>query len=119
MVVISGFRPRELMAKQPVRYAGFDGRLDDLDSTEPATFMPMISDRWDKYFSWRGDGPMPAAEREKLQGIVKQAHSKGRIVRLWATPELPTVWKELRAAGVDLINTDRLAELRSFLTSAK
>jgi glycerophosphoryl diester phosphodiesterase len=116
MVVASGYRARELMAEQPVRYAGFDGRLEDLDSMEPAEFMPMISDRWDKHFSWRGEGSMPTAEREKLQRIVKQAHARGRIVRLWATPELPTVWKELQAAEVDLINTDRLAELRDFLT---
>jgi hypothetical protein len=37
-------------------------------------------------------------------------------VRFWATPEKVAVWEELRAAGVDLINTDQLADLRRFLT---
>jgi hypothetical protein len=36
-------------------------------------------------------------------------------LRLWGTPDAPAMWKELRDAGVDLINTDKLPELRSFL----
>ena len=32
LVVVSGNRPFELMAAQNVRYAGYDGRLTDLDS---------------------------------------------------------------------------------------
>lgn len=118
-IVISGFRPRELMARQTVRYAAFDGRLEDLESNEPVHFMPMISDRWDKHFTWRGTGAMPADQRAKLHRIVQQAHERGRVIRLWATPERPEMWKELLAAKVDLINTDRLAELRDFLTSAE
>jgi hypothetical protein len=37
------------------------------------------------------------------------------MVRFWATPEKPEVWRELLKAEVDLINTDKLAELREFL----
>jgi hypothetical protein len=39
------------------------------------------------------------------------------MVRFWGTPENRTVWQELRDAGVDLINTDKLAELQEFLRS--
>ncbi len=113
--VISGNRARALMAAQHVRYAGLDGRLSDLNATVPADFMPWISDRWGFYFHWQGDGPMPEAERAKLRDYVRKAHAHGRLVRFWATPEKPAVWKELRAAGVDLINTDKLAELQRFL----
>jgi hypothetical protein len=60
---------------------------------------------------------MPDAERRKLRDFVARAHKHGRLVRFWATPENPAVWAELRGAGVDLINTDRLADLRKFLTS--
>ena len=49
--------------------------------------MPMISDNWASQFKWRGDGPMPTAEREKLRRIVTKAHVAGRIVRFWSTPE--------------------------------
>lgn len=63
---------------------------------------------------------MPAAEREKLRGIVSAAHVRGQRVRFWATPDLPgprrdAVWAELLAAGVDHLNTDDLAGLEAFL----
>lgn len=117
-VVISGNRPQELIAAQTTRYAGIDGRLSDLDSDKPAHLLPMISDNWTSHFKWRGVGPMPAAEREKLQAIVRQVHAKERIVRFWATAETPEMWKELKEAGVDRINTDKLEELAQFLRNA-
>jgi glycerophosphoryl diester phosphodiesterase len=119
-VVISGDRPRELMAEQRVRYAFYDGRLTDLDTGTPAAFMPLISHNWTQVFTWLGDGPMPAAERDRLRDIVDTAHSDGQRVRFWATPDAPgpqrtAVWSELLAAGVDHINTDDLAGLEEFL----
>ncbi len=113
--VISGNVPREAIRAQKVRFAGIDGRPGDLDGADPAHLMPWISASWGGQFRWRGDGPMPASEKTELADIVKRAHARGRMVRFWATPEKASVWKELRAAGVDLINTDRLGELREFL----
>jgi hypothetical protein len=114
-VVISGNCPREVIAAQKVRYAGIDGRPGDLKSEAPAHLMPYISASWGSQFRWRGAGPMPEAERQKLRAMVRQAHAGGRLVRFWATPERPALWRELRAAGVDLVNTDKLDELRHFL----
>ncbi len=113
--VVSGNRAPEVMTGQKVRYAGYDGRPADLDKTVPVDLMPWISAAWGSLFRWQGEGPMPDAERARLRGFVGKAHAHGRLVRFWATPEKPAVWKELRAAGVDLINTDKLAELRRFL----
>ena len=115
-VVISGDRPKKEIAADKTRFCGIDGRLSDLDSKQPADLLPMISDRWTSHFKWRGKGPIPAAEKAKLRRIVEKAHARGRKVRFWATPESPAVWKELSEAGVDLINTDRLAELQKFLS---
>ncbi len=114
-VVISGGRPRETITQQKVRYAGIDGRLGDLGSDAPAHLIPLISDRWGSHFSWDGRGPMPEAQREKLAAIVAKAHAAGRKVRFWATPERQSLWAELLAAGVDLINTDDLPGLQKFL----
>lgn len=80
-VVVSGNRPREQMASDPVRWTGYDGRLSDLDGGAPADFMPLISDNWTRNFTWRGIGPMPPAERDKLERIVDTAHSDERRVR--------------------------------------
>lgn len=117
--VISGNRPRELMLAQKVRYAAYDGRLADLDSDQPATFIPLISSRWTSTFTWLGVGPIPPAEAQLLREIVATAHADGRRVRFWATPDdlvnREAVWQELLAAQVDYINTDHLEALRDFL----
>lgn len=120
LVIVSGNRSLELMRSQSARYAGYDGRLTDLGSAVSADLVPLISDRWSSHFRWRGDGPIPTAERETLSDVVEQAHAKGRLVRFWATPDEPTpartaLWRQLREAKVDLINTDDLQGLRRFL----
>jgi hypothetical protein len=120
LVVISGNRPLELMRSQPVRYAGYDGRLTDLDSDAPADLIPLISDQWSRHFTWRGDGPMPPQEQQELRDIVQKAHARGRLVRFWATPDRQStardaVWRELLSAGVDLLNSDDLKGLQEFL----
>ena len=118
-IVISGNRPLDLIARGNPRYAGMDGRLSDLDSELPAHLLPMISDRWGSHFKWRGEGDIPEEDRKKLREVVRKAHARGRSVRFWATPEKPAVWKVLHEAGVDHINTDKLAELKRFLLEQK
>ena len=114
-VVISGNRPKIDANDAGPRYAGLDGRTSDLASDVPAHLMPMISDNWTSQFRWTGNGPMLESERAKLHEIVTKAHAAGRVVRFWATPENEQVWRELRSAGVDLINTDQLDRLAAFL----
>lgn len=120
IAIVSGNRPRELMESQTIRYAGYDGRLWDLESDAPASLIPVISDNWTRHFSYNGTGSMLAKERQRLEKIIETAHKKGRRVRFWATPDRPsqarqTLWRELLARGVDLINTDDLQGLQQFL----
>lgn len=114
-VVISGNRAEKAIADAPLRYAGIDGRLVDLDTQRPSHLVPWISDNWRKHFRWQGQGPMLEPQRQKLRDIVEKAHAKGRRVRFWATPDDPAVWRELLDAGVDLLNADDLAGLEQFL----
>jgi glycerophosphoryl diester phosphodiesterase len=118
--VISGNRPLDVLKAQKLRYAGYDGRLGDLQSGMPASLMPLVSDNWSNNFTWRGVGPMPAAEKTKLHDIVTAAHDGGYKVRFWETPDTPgaareALWTELSAAGVDYLNTDDLHGLEDFL----
>lgn len=123
-VVISGDRPRAVMAGQRDRLAFYDGRLTDPNDLGPGAdprLAPLVSDNWTKLFSWRGEGPMPVAERAKLRELVDRVHSSGQRLRFWATPDTPgparaALWRELAAAGVDHLNTDDLAGLAAFLT---
>ncbi|MDF3147291.1 MULTISPECIES: phosphatidylinositol-specific phospholipase C/glycerophosphodiester phosphodiesterase family protein [unclassified Streptomyces] len=119
--VISGDRAARVpMEAQTVRRAFYDGRLADLGSTAPASFISLISDNWTLNFTWMGVGAFPDAERQKLRGIVRAAHSRGQKVRFWATPDVAgaardALWGELLAADVDFLNTDDLAGLEAFL----
>ena len=114
-VIVSGNRDQKTIAADEPRYVGIDGRLSDLDTKMPSHLMPMISDNWTSHFKWRGSGEFTAAEKLKLQRVITKAHNSGRRVRFWATPESPALWSALNAAGVDMINTDQLANLESFL----
>lgn len=118
-VIVSGARDRATMTAQPLRYAALDGRIDDLAGPAGSGLMPLVSDNWQKVFGWKWVGPMPAEDAAKLKTLVAQAHVHGRLLRFWNTPDTPEAWAVLRAAGVDLINTDRLAELRDFLLRQK
>ena len=117
-VILSGNRPREQLLQQTNRLAAFDGRLADLGKELPVAFMPLVSDNWRNHFKWDGRSALPEEERRKLKELVRRAHSERRALRLWATPDTVEAWRELRDAGVDLINTDNLAGLAEFLEPA-
>ncbi len=116
-VVVSGDRPKTLIQSDPDRLMAIDGRISDLPSDLSPTLLPLISDRWTSHFKWMGEGPMPRSEQKKLAKLVSSAHEAGRKIRFWATPENPTLWKQLLDAGVDMINTDQLSDLKEFLES--
>ncbi|MFW5472038.1 phosphatidylinositol-specific phospholipase C/glycerophosphodiester phosphodiesterase family protein [Knoellia sp. CPCC 206450] len=118
--VISGNRDLAAMQSATTRFSFYDGRMGDLGGPLGADLVPLISDNWTKHFTWLGAGPMPEAERAKLRTIVATAHARGQEIRFWATPDaaLPNreaLWRELVAADVDVLNTDDLAGLQSFL----
>lgn len=115
--VVSGNRATDLIAAESTRYVGIDGRLSDLDSDSPDHLLPLISDNWTLHFRWRGVGEFTQSERDKLTSIIERAHKKNRRIRFWATPDNPLVWAALKKASVDLINTDDLKGLSSFLRS--
>ena len=114
-VIVSGDRPIPQITAANPRMAGIDGRPSDQDRVDPVSLIPLISDDWTNHFQYRGVGPMPEEERTRLQDMVARVHAKGCKLRFWATPESETLWRELQEAHVDLIGTDDLPRLRSFL----
>ncbi|TAJ55035.1 MAG: hypothetical protein EPN60_08915 [Nevskiaceae bacterium] len=118
--ILSGNRPKDAMLAAGSRYCFYDGRFDDLDSSEPASFMPLISDSWTTEFGWDGNGAMPADQQAKLRDSISRAHAAGRRVRLYNVPDEPgsardNLWREFITADQDHINTDDLPGLRAFL----
>jgi glycerophosphoryl diester phosphodiesterase len=62
---------------------------------------------------------MPDDDRKELRRIVKEAHRQGRLVRFWGAPDNIATWRQLRAASVDLINTDDLKGAQKFLLTER
>jgi len=115
--IITGYRSKKMFEGETVRYAAYDGELEDLDSGAPASLIPWISSNWGRTFHWRGVGTIPPEEQIKLKEIVRNAHGQGRRVRFWGAPDFPDFWRELVSDGVDLINTDDLDGAQKFLLS--
>jgi hypothetical protein len=117
--VLTGSHPAEsVLTAEKVRYAAIDGILEALDRNPPDDLVPWMSSQWSLSFKWRGNDAFPEAERQKLRSIVEKAHQQGRLVRFWGGPDNQKAWEELRAAKVDLINTDDLRGVQRFLTGA-
>lgn len=114
-VVVSGNRNEAVMAVQPVRFAGMDGRKVNLDSEVSADLIPWISENWRQLSPWDWTGPMPDAVRVALGDWVSRAHARGRLLRFWNVPDRPQVWGALLDAGVDVIGSDNLVGLQQFM----
>ncbi len=113
-VIISGNRPRpDKFLDYPLLQ--FDGRPSEVYDQETLQKVAMISDNLQSYTRWNGTGDLSGEDRDKLKRVIKRAHSDGKPVRLWAIPDQPDAWKTLKKLGVDIINTDRVAEATTAL----
>jgi len=115
-IVISGHRPFELISNMDSGYIFMDDNLRHIAAYSCTELYPMASCKYSRLLKWKGKGAMPLADIIRLKFYVARAHKLGRKVRLWASPENKTVWNELLKYDVDLINTNRLTSLRTFLT---
>ncbi|MFY0608545.1 MAG: phosphatidylinositol-specific phospholipase C/glycerophosphodiester phosphodiesterase family protein [Cyclobacteriaceae bacterium] len=119
-VFITGFhgRPFKQILNDSIKYAGIDGRPNELERGISSEVMPIISQNYNKYLSWNGqEGNPDPEELYKLTQMIDKAHREGKMVRLWATPDNELVWTFLLDIGIDLINTDDLSGLNGFLTN--
>jgi predicted nucleic acid-binding Zn ribbon protein len=114
-VVLTGRADRRRAASGASRRVFFDGTIGDLTRAEPppVDLVPLVSDKWDKHFSWNGTGTMPSDELSRLKDLATKARSQGRLLRFWASPDTAEAWSTLREAGVSLINTDQPAAARA------
>ncbi|WP_295711226.1 phosphatidylinositol-specific phospholipase C/glycerophosphodiester phosphodiesterase family protein [Mucilaginibacter sp.] len=117
-VVITGHKPSEMIKTQQNRLAFIDEDLMQLkQDTISKNLYQTASCKYSHLLKWDGRGDFSPVEKKRLCTYVMLAHRFGKKVRLWASPENEAVWKELLNCGVDLINTDKLVELKNFLTS--
>ena len=108
-VLLSGDRPRALVAAEPERLCALDGRLGDLDASPspPAALVPWVSDTWRKLSDWSGSDELLPDERQRVAALVAKAHAQGRELRFWSAPDRAEAWAALFDLGIDRICTDQ------------
>lgn len=107
-IVLSGERGMINEWSKLPAYILFDGRpYENYDST---TFkrVAFISDSYMNYMI-----PKDSVDI-KLKQLVAQTHKEGKLLRLWAIPDNEMYWRKLYDMGVDIINTDKVAECRKY-----
>jgi len=115
-VYLSGNRAIDTIIKTGDKGIALDGRPEDLGKNIPVDLMPIISDTYSKWSSWKGKSEAQPKDLEKIRALAKRVHAEGKKLRLWAIPDNEIAWQALIDAGVDFINTDRLRELHEFLS---
>lgn len=117
-IVLSGSKPFHQLQKENIRYAFIDEDLRKIKtSVYGKELCPISSCKYTSLINWDGENEIPEPEKQKLVSYVLTAHAQGKKVRLWATPEKENLWNTLLEYGVDMINTDRLTSLKTFLVN--
>lgn len=75
--------------------------------------------RWEKFFTWEGEGKMPATEVERLRFLQSSAHRRGLRTRFWDAPDTAEFWREAKNLPFDKIGTDRLKETMEILRESE
>lgn len=114
-ITISGNRPPEADFINYPPWLFFDGELQKEYSKEQLGRIPMFSDNFAKYSSWKGEGDIPQNDRINIQKIIEKVHAMGKKIRFWNAPDNLKSWKTFISLGVDYINTDHINELTAFV----
>jgi alkaline phosphatase len=114
-VTISGNVPDTASWKMFPEFIHFDGRPGIEYAPDQLKRIRLISTSFSGHSSWNGKGALPASDRMKIEKLVEEIHKKKKPIRFWGAPDFENAWFKLRELGVDVINTDRVAELSDFL----
>ena len=105
-IVISGDRGPIANWKNYPSTILFDGRPYEVYDSLSLDKIGFISDSYINYVR------QADSIDTRIQKLADEVHSKGKLLRLWAAPDLPASWDRLQKLGVDIINTDKVEECR-------
>jgi alkaline phosphatase len=107
-IVISGDRGAISKWTSWPSYILFDGRINEIYDKSQLKRVAFISDSYLNY----------AKQKEATDSVIKvlskKTHKMKKLLRLWAIPDNTSSWLHLRELGVDIINTDKVAECRKY-----
>ena len=112
-LVISGDRGSSSTWTYYPSYIFFDGRPKETYDSATLQRVAFISDSYFNYIN-------PQDSNNSLIGQgVKKVHGMGKLFRLWASPDNPESWQLQQELGIDIINTDKVAECRNYFLNNK
>jgi alkaline phosphatase len=114
-IAISGNVPDTSQWKQFPTFITFDGRPTRKYSTQHLQRVSFISNSFSTYSKWDGKGEIPDVDLKKIRDVIASVHSQGKKIRFWGAPDVPNAWKRFLQLGVDIIGTDKIKEVQSFL----
>ena len=117
-IVISGNTPAPEKFAQYPAFIFFDGRPDVIYTTSQLERIGLISQAFQKYSKWDGEGEIAEKDKRAVLKVVKQVHDQGKKIRFWATPDNINAWKKMMAFGVDFLNTDKVVQMGDYLRTA-
>jgi glycerophosphoryl diester phosphodiesterase len=119
-IVLSGDMPPPEEFKNYDKIFYFDGRKELLYSKKEFKRVAFVSASFLDFGKfWMGKTPMPDETFQKIDLFVKEMHHKGKMVRLWATPNTVLGYETLQKLKVDIIGTDDLELLSNFLKKGR
>ncbi len=117
-IILSGDRPKNMVKGENDRFVFIDGQISDLKNNEKSSFMPLISDDWNTFFTWDGKGNISEKELSLLKKLITDCHKQNKMIRFWGMPGCGVIalayWRLLRKEGIDLIGTDCPSEFEIF-----
>lgn len=116
-IAISGNVPDTAQWKTFPSFINFDGRPDKQYSKHHLKRVSFISNSFRAYSSWNGKGEISEADRVKLKTVISAVHAQGKKIRFWAAPDVPNAWETFLKLDVDILGTDNIEALATFLKS--
>ena len=102
-------RPAVQQWTQWPAYILFDGRPYETYNDTSLKKVFFVSDSYVNYYSNNKD-----SLTTHLTQLATKVHNMNKLLRLWGTPDNPSSWEMLLNSGVDIINTDKVADCRNY-----
>lgn len=115
-ITITGNRPEPSKFKNYPAFIFFDGNVSLKYDPSELKRVALYSENLAKFTSWKGLESIPALEEGRLREVIDSIHGLNKKIRFWNSPDAPAAWKKWMELKVDIINTDHIQELSTFLT---
>jgi hypothetical protein len=112
-IVISGSRTAISKWVSYPSFIFFDGRPKEVYDNATLQRVAFISDSYFNYII------IPDSTNSQIEQLERKIHGMGKLLRVWAYPDNPESWKQQQQLGIDIINTDKVAECRNYFFNTK